>query len=72
MNVKIDSYQAAKDLIDEFGFDGATTVAIDQIARLYEGKDFYELSYWREIRKAISDLASQADDDSGNNAVKSL
>jgi hypothetical protein len=58
MNPHQESYSTAKELVDQHGLEDAAAYAVHQIARLYEQKDFYELSIWREIRKAIAEMAA--------------
>ncbi len=60
MNPNQDSYRAAKELVEQDGLEEAAAYAVHQIARLYEQKDFFELSIWREIRKAIAEMAAAA------------
>jgi len=55
-NEEQDRYRTAKELIEQHGPEGAAAFAAHQIARLYDQKDFYELSIWREIRKAIAEM----------------
>lgn len=60
MTPQQESYRTAKELVDEYGLEDAADYAVHQIARLYEQKDFYELSIWREIRKAIAEMTAAA------------
>jgi hypothetical protein len=54
-----DIRQTAAALIEEYG-EEAAAYAIDRITEAYDAGSMYELSVWREIRKAIADLMSEA------------
>ena len=67
MTRDVDPQGVATELIERFGFEDAAAYAVDRIAELHDGGDMYELSVWREIRKAIADLTTRADDASEPN-----
>jgi hypothetical protein len=60
--MQYDPKEIAKDLIEEHGFDGALTEAIEGAMDAQRAGDNYSLSVWREIkaviRKQISDRAA--------------
>ena len=62
MSRDVDPRQAATALIERYGYEGAASYAVDRIAELNDQGSMYELSIWREIRKAIADLTNEADD----------
>ena len=55
-----DIQQTAAALIEEYG-EEAVAYALDRITEAYDAGNMYELSIWREIRKAITDLTNGAD-----------
>jgi hypothetical protein len=57
----VDPRRIATALIEEHGHEAAATHAVDRIAELHDEGDYYQLSVWREIRKAIADLAREAE-----------
>ena len=61
MTRNVDPIREAADLIEEHGFEVAAAYAVDRIAELHDQGDLYDLSVWREIRKAIADLTNEAD-----------
>jgi hypothetical protein len=61
MTRNVDPQRVATALIEEYGFETAAVYAVDRIAKLNDQGDMYELSVWREIRKAIADLTNEAD-----------
>jgi hypothetical protein len=56
---EIDIHRTAQALIEEHGLQGAANHVRERISQLYEQNDLYELSVWREIRKAIADLSDE-------------
>lgn len=62
MSRDVDPRRVATALIERFGFEAAAAYAVDRIAELHDGGDLYDLSVWREIRKAIADLTNEAYD----------
>jgi hypothetical protein len=61
MSRDVDPRREAVDLIEEYGFENAAAHAVDRIAELHDQGNMYDLSVWREIRKAIADLTNMAD-----------
>jgi hypothetical protein len=61
MTRDINPRRVATALIEEYGYEAAAAYAIDRITELHDEEKLYELSFWREIRKAIADLTNEAD-----------
>ena len=57
----VEPRRVATALIEEYGLDAAAAFAVDRIAELHDQGNLYELSVWREIRKAIADLTNETD-----------
>ncbi len=62
MTRDLDPRQAATALIERYGYEGAASHAVDRIAELNDRGNLYELSIWREIRKAIRDFTADPDE----------
>jgi hypothetical protein len=60
MSRDVDPRRLTTALIERFGYDDAAAYAVDRIAELNDLGNMYELSIWREIRKAIADLTKKA------------
>lgn len=61
MSRNVDPRQAATALIERYGFEGAAAYAVERITELNDQGNLYELSVWREVRKAVTDLTNEAD-----------
>ena len=61
MTRNVDPRRLATALIERFGFEVAAAYAVDRIGELHDGGNLYELSVWREVRKAVTDLTNEAD-----------
>ena len=57
----VDPRRAATALIEEYGFEAAAAYAVNRISELHDQENLYELSVWREIRKAIADVINESD-----------
>ena len=62
MSRNVDPRRIATALIEEYGFEAAAAYAVDRIAELHDQGNMYDLSVWREIRKAVDDLTNEAND----------
>ena len=62
MSRNVDPRRIATALIEEYGFEAAAAYAVDRIAELHDQGTMYDLSVWREIRKAVDDLTNEAND----------
>ena len=60
MTDNVDPRRAATALIEEHGLEAGAAFAVDRIAELYDQGNLYELSVWREIRKAIRDFTTDS------------
>ena len=58
----VDPCRVATALVEEYGFEVAAAYAVNRIAELNDQGNLYDLSVWREIRKAIADLTNEGDD----------
>ncbi len=55
-----DPVPIAEHLVAEHGIDGAVERVRQGIAEAHANKDFYRLSVWREVRRALRDLQDAA------------
>ena len=53
--------ETAEALVENHGPEAAASYAVGRITELYDEGNLYELSIWREIRKAVADLTKGAE-----------
>jgi hypothetical protein len=62
MSSDVDPRQAATTLVERYGHEAAAVYVVKRITELNDQGNLYELSIWREVRKAIADHTNEADD----------
>jgi hypothetical protein len=61
MTRNVDPRQAGTTLVERYGHEAAAAYVVKRITELNDQGSMYELSIWREVRKAIADLTNEAD-----------